>query len=145
MACVEISATPARLRHGDSLPSLPARKREHWTQGSGRLDLAKALVSRSNPLTARVVANRVWMYHFGEGIVRSPGDFGIRGERPTHPELLDWLASHLMNSNWSLKDLHRTIMLSAAYQMSSETRPALSAPNGPALSRAERAHSPSEG
>ena len=90
-----------------------------FTHGSGRLDLANAIASRANPLTARVIVNRVWMQHFGAGIVRSPSDFGLRGEAPTHPELLDTLAVEFMESGWSLKKLHRKIMLSAAYQQSS--------------------------
>src|SRR5262249_10518877 len=72
-----------------------------------------------HPLTARVMANRVWQYHFGEGIVRTPSNFGTLGERPTHPELLDWLARRFVESGWSIKALHRLIMLSATYQQSS--------------------------
>jgi len=97
----------------------PAR----FTDGSGRLDLAKAIANKDNPLTARVIVNRVWMHHFGAGIVRTPSDFGLRGDPPTHPELLDYLAVRFMESGWSLKKLHRTIMLSAAYQQSSTDNP----------------------
>lgn len=89
------------------------------TNGSGRRDLAEALVSPANPLTARVFVNRVWMQHFGQGLVRTPSNFGILGERPTHPELLDWLAANFMSGGWSLKELHRTILLSSTWQMSS--------------------------
>jgi len=85
----------------------------------GRLELARAIASKDNPLTARVIVNRVWMHHFGAGIVRTPSDFGLRGDLPTHPELLDHLAVQFMESGWSIKKLHRTIMLSAAYQQSS--------------------------
>ena len=86
------------------------------TNGSGRLDLAEAIVR--HPLAARVIANRIWMHHFGRGIVATPSNFGAGGERPTHPELLDYLASRLVEGGWSLKSLHREIMLSAAYQLS---------------------------
>ena len=77
-----------------------------------------------NPLTARVIVNRVWQHHFGKGLVRTPGDFGVRGEPPTHPELLDYLALRLIESGWSLKELHREIMMSAVYQQSSVGVPA---------------------
>ncbi len=91
-----------------------------FTNGSGRLELAQAIVDSANPLTARVIVNRVWQHHMGHGIVRTPSDFGTRGERPTHPELLDWLASEFMANGWSLKWLHREIVLSAVYQQSSK-------------------------
>lgn len=95
-----------------------------FTRGSGRLDLAEALVSPTNPLTARVMANRVWQQHFGQALVRTTSNFGTLGEKPTHPELLDWLAARFMDGEdgfgWSLKRLHRTILLSATYQMDSE-------------------------
>ena len=94
-----------------SLDSVP---REKW-----RTALAEWIASEKNPLTARVIVNRVWQGHFGEGLVRTPNDFGIRGERPTHPELLDWLAADFVEHGWSLKQLHRQIMLSNAYRMSS--------------------------
>ena len=90
-----------------------------FTQGSGRLELAEAIVSPQNPLTARVFVNRVWMHHFGKGLVRTPGNFGTLGEKPTHPELLDWLTSRFIEQGWSIKQLHRDIMKSAAYCMSS--------------------------
>jgi hypothetical protein len=88
-------------------------------EGSGRLELASAVTDPANPLTARVVVNRVWHHHFGFGIVRTPSNFGNLGERPSHPQLLDWLASELVASGWSLKALHRQLMLSAVYQQSS--------------------------
>ena len=83
--------------------------------GSGRLQLADWLTSRDNPLTARVMVNRIWKHHFGTGLVKTPNDFGTRGEPPTHPELLDWLAVRLMESGWSMKSMHRLIVTSAAY------------------------------
>lgn len=94
------------------------------TQGSGRLQLAQWIASPTNPLTARVIVNRLWQYHFGVGLVRTPGNFGKLGERPTHPELLDYLADRLVRSGWSLKALHRLLMLSAVYQQSSLPEPA---------------------
>ena len=91
-----------------------------FTKGSGRQELAEAIVDPNNPLTARVFVNRVWMHHFGKAIVRTPSNFGKLGEKPTHPQLLDWLAVRFMQNGWSLKQLHRDIMLSSAYQMSSQ-------------------------
>jgi hypothetical protein len=95
------------------------RYRQFPTRGH-RLTLAKWLASKDNPLTARVMANRIWQYHFGTGIVATPSDFGVNGERPTHPELLDWLAHEFMDSGWSIKAMHRKIMLSATYRQSGE-------------------------
>lgn len=92
---------------------------EPYTNGSGRLELAREITSRENPLTARVIVNRVWMHHFGTGLVDSPSNFGITGSLPSHPELLDDLAVRFMDNGWSLKWLHREIMLSATYQQSS--------------------------
>jgi Protein of unknown function (DUF1553)/Protein of unknown function (DUF1549) len=89
---------------------------------SGRLELAQWLTSPANPLTARVMVNRIWQHHFGRGLVATPNDFGTRGQPPTHPDLLDYLAAEFIRSGWSVKALHRLIMLSAAYQMSSEAR-----------------------
>jgi hypothetical protein len=94
-----------------------------FTHGSGRIDLANAIADRNNPLTARVIVNRVWQWHFGRGIVNSPSDFGTRGDLPTHPELLDYLATRFMDEGWSIKKLHKWIMLSSAYQQSSADRP----------------------
>ena len=89
------------------------------TEGSGRLQLARWMASPKNPLTARVMVNRVWQHHFGEGLVRTPNNFGKLGEPPTHRELLDYLAHQFIQSGWSLKAMHRLIMLSAVYQQSS--------------------------
>jgi hypothetical protein len=97
---------------GDDQPELPP--------GSGRLQFAEWLASDKNPLTARVFVNRVWQWHFGEGLVRTPSNWGLLGEKPTHPELLDYLTARFIEDGWSVKKLHRRIMLSAAYQMSSD-------------------------
>jgi hypothetical protein len=83
------------------------------------LRLAKWVASPDNPLTARVIVNRVWQWHFGVGLVTTPNNFGMLSEPPSHPELLDWLASRFMEEGWSLKRLHRRIMLSATYQQAS--------------------------
>ena len=87
-----------------------------------RTALAKWLTSPQNPLPARVMVNRLWHYHFGQGIVRTPSDFGLMGDQPTHPQLLDWLASEFVRQGWSLKQLHRLIMLSETYQQASSFR-----------------------
>jgi mono/diheme cytochrome c family protein len=92
-----------------------------------RLDLARAIATRDNPLTARVLVNRVWTHHFGAGLVRTPSNFGLRGETPTHPELLDFLAARFMDDGWSIKKLHRSIMLSSVYQQSSHDMPSFRA------------------
>ncbi len=89
----------------------------------GRLALADWIVDPKNPLAPRVIVNRLWHYHFGEGLVSTPSDFGANGARPTHPELLDWLASELVAKNWSLKAIHRLILTSAAWRQSSASRP----------------------
>jgi hypothetical protein len=92
--------------------------------GSGRAELAQWLTDpKTNPLLPRVIVNRLWQHHFGAGLVRTPNDFGLRGARPTHPELLDYLASELLRSGWSLKALHREILLSSVYQLSSTSEP----------------------
>ena len=87
-------------------------------EGSGRRELALAIASRTNPLTARVLVNRLWMHHFGVGIVTSPDDFGNMSEAPSHPELLDWLATTFVEGGWSIKKMHKKILLSAAYRQS---------------------------
>ncbi|MCH2202850.1 MAG: PSD1 and planctomycete cytochrome C domain-containing protein [Fuerstiella sp.] len=94
-----------------------------FTDGSGRLELAQAIVSPDNPLTARVIVNRIWQHYFGRGIVASASNFGVLGDRPSHPELLDWLARHLQRTGWSLRSVHREILLSSAYQLSTNVNP----------------------
>ncbi len=91
--------------------------------GSGRLELAREIASEENPLTARVLVNRVWMHYFGGGLVTTPSDFGTRADPPSHPELLDYLAARFIEQGWSLKKLHREILLSAAYRQSSADNP----------------------
>ncbi|MBM4075083.1 MAG: DUF1553 domain-containing protein [Planctomycetes bacterium] len=88
--------------------------------GSGRRELANWVSSSNNPLTARVIVNRIWQWHFGEGLVRTPNNFGLLSEPPSHPELLDWLAMRFMSDGWSLKKLHRLIMLSATYRQGNQ-------------------------
>jgi cytochrome c553 len=97
--------------------------RPAFTNGSGRLQMAYAIANPANPVTARVLVNRVWLHHFGEGFVPTPDDFGTMSESPSHPELLDYLASRFMEEGWSIKKLHRWIMLSSVYQESSENNP----------------------
>ena len=92
-------------------------------EGQRRLALAQWITSNENPLTARVLVNRVWQWHFGTGIVDTPSDFGFLGSKPTHPELLDYLAQRLVAHGWRLKDLHREILLSKTYQQSADFRP----------------------
>ena len=107
---------------------------------SGRLELANWLADPAHPLTARVIVNRVWQQHFGEGLVRSPDNFGRLGERPTHPELLDWLAVQFTKSGWSVKKLQKLILLSATYQMSGtyDAKAALADPDNRLLWRFNR-------
>jgi hypothetical protein len=103
---------PEVMRTSWSKPVFPARQ-------SGRLELARWLASGEHPLTARVMVNRLWRWHFGKGIVSSTDNFGTLGDKPSHPELLDWLARMFMEGGWSVKDMHRLIMRSATYQMAS--------------------------
>ncbi len=100
------------------------------TPGSGRLELAQWLTRPDHPLTARVMVNRIWQYHFGRGLVKTPNDFGVRGLPPTHPDLLDHLATSFVQSGWSIKAMHRLIMLSATYQQASEVDHSLSSAAG---------------
>ncbi len=102
---------------------LAGENRKPFEKGSGRLELAQAISSKDNPLTARVIVNRVWLNHFGAGLVKTPSDFGLRSEPPSHPEMLDYLATRFMEEGWSLKKLHRLIMLSSVYQQSSDDNP----------------------
>ena len=109
---------------GDPVPRqflklFSGESREPFSIGSGRLELAQAIIDPANPLTSRVIVNRVWAQHFGEGLVRTPSDFGTRAESPSHPQLLDWLASRLIENGWKLKDLHRLIVLSSTFRQSS--------------------------
>lgn len=123
-AQIQKRGEPDRL--GDKVPrrfltvlggaSLPADE-----PGSGRRQLADWITSPANPLTARVIVNRVWQHHFGVGLVATPNDFGVRGTSPSHPQLLDWLACRLVENGWSLKWLHRLILSSATYQLASAT------------------------
>lgn len=102
---------------------LAGEQAQPFHHGSGRLDLARAITAATNPLTARVLVNRVWMHHFGEPLVATPSDFGIRTSPPSHPALLDYLAATLHQEGWSLKKLHRHIMLSSTYAQASHDRP----------------------
>ncbi|MDQ6631414.1 MAG: DUF1553 domain-containing protein, partial [Verrucomicrobiota bacterium] len=102
-----------RILAGENQPAI--------SDGSGRLQLANWIANAENPLTARVMVNRIWQHHFGEGIVRTPNNYGKLGEPPTHPELLDFLANEFVKLGWSIKAMHRAIMLSATYQQSSSS------------------------
>lgn len=111
--------SPSRL--GEAVPRqflkvLAGPGRRPFTQGSGRLELARAIADPGNPLTARVMVNRLWQHHFGAGLVKTPSDFGLRAQPPSHPGLLDWLADRFVRDGWSIKAMHRLILSSAAYQ-----------------------------
>lgn len=99
------------------------KKRPEWHNGSGRAELAVAIADPRNPLTPRVIVNRIWQQHWGEGFVATPDDLGNMSAPPSNPELLDYLAAQFIENGWSLKQLHRTILLSAAYQQSSKNNP----------------------
>jgi mono/diheme cytochrome c family protein len=116
------------------------RMKDEKEHGFNRLDLARWLVSADNPLTPRVVVNRVWQQYFGKGLVETENDFGMQGSLPTHPELLDWLAVYLVQHGWGMKDLHRLIVTSATYRQASAVRPDLRAkdPNNVLLGRQHR-------
>jgi hypothetical protein len=123
---VFVRGNPAHLGPGvprQFLEVLAGDQRRPFPHGSGRLDLADAITAADNPLTSRVVVNRVWMHHFGEPLVENPGDFGTRTAAPLHPELLDFLALTMQRDAWSLKKLHRLLMRSSTYQQASLERP----------------------
>jgi hypothetical protein len=118
------------VQPGDLTIAAPDGARLEITDANGnspssgrRLAYARHLVSGRHPLVGRVLVNRVWLHHFGRGLVETPGDFGALGSRPTHPDLLDWLADELVASGWSLKRLHRLIMVSTVYRQSSHRDP----------------------
>ena len=133
-----------------ALPLNPARSRycHHCRRmhAISRLTLAKWLVAPNDPLTARVTVNRVWQEYFGRGLVRTSEDFGTQGEKPSHPELLDWLAAGFQQSGWSLKKLHKRIVTSATYRQSSNFRPELQGrdPGNTLLARQTRLRLPAE-
>jgi hypothetical protein len=112
---------PIAPRH--FLEVLSGPNRPAYTNGSGRLELAWSIVSKSNPTTPRVMINRIWLHHFGEGFVSTPDDLGTMSEPPSHPELLNYLASRFVEEGWSIKKVHRLIMLSSVYQESSANNP----------------------
>jgi hypothetical protein len=122
------------------LAVLGGEKRQPFTDGSGRLELAHAIASPDNPLTARVLVNRLWLHHFGAGLVASPSNFGLRSDPPSHPELLDYLAHRFMTEGWSIKKLHRLILTSNTYRLSSaeNTRARQIDPENRLLARAPR-------
>ena len=115
----DLAAKTEKVEPGFPFENKPAEIPFAGGSNGRRLALAEWIASDNNPFTARVIANRLWQRHFGEGIVRTPSDFGRNGEQPTHPELLDLLATHLVENKWSLKSLHKFILTSAAYRQSS--------------------------
>jgi hypothetical protein len=116
-------AQPAQRIPRQFLWIVEGDQRQPFSHGSGRLDLAHAITAPDNPLTSRVLVNRLWMYHFGEPLVENPSEFGTRSSPPTNPELLDFLAATFQEQGWSLKKLHRLLMLSSTYQQASFDRP----------------------
>lgn len=125
-----VPAQPRIFRRGNPLQKeadvprqmlelIAGKERRPFEHGSGRLELAQAIIDPGNPLTARVMVNRVWTHLFGQGLVATPSDFGLRAAVPSHPELLDWLAVEFIRAGWSLKQLHRQLLLSAAFRQSS--------------------------
>src|SRR5262249_1357670 len=104
------------------LEVLSPKGRKPFNQRCGRLELAHAIADPDNPLTARVLVNRIWLEHFGRGLVETPSDFGLRSEPPSHPDLLDWRARRLVEGGWSIKGLNRLIVLSSVYQQASGER-----------------------
>jgi hypothetical protein len=121
------ASRPEREVPRQFLRILAGDERKPFTDGSGRLGLAQAIASRDNPLTARVMVNRIWLLHFGRGLVDTPSDFGVRTPPPSHPELLDYLASEFMNEGWSIKRIHRLIVTSQTYRQSSDAGEAVQA------------------
>ncbi|MDI1247325.1 MAG: PSD1 and planctomycete cytochrome C domain-containing protein [Lacunisphaera sp.] len=117
---------PVPRRFLEALSPDPQQRAE-WHKGSGRVELARAIADPANPLTARVLVNRLWQQHFGAGFVATPDDLGNMSSPPTHPELLDWLAARFVASGWSIKQLQRTIVLSSTYQQSGTANPAATA------------------
>jgi len=101
-------------------PIVLAGESQPRVKGSGRLEMAQWLTSPDNPLPSRVMVNRIWQWHFGEALMRTPNNWGKMGEKPTHPELLDYLAKQFVANGWSIKAMHRQIMLSSTYQMSTK-------------------------
>jgi len=112
-------SSPGKIVPRRFLSVLSPKTPEVFTKGSGRLELARAIVTDGAPLAARVLVNRVWKHHFGRGLVETPSDFGAQGDRPSHPELLEDLAARFVANGWSVKWLHREIMLSATYRQTS--------------------------
>ena len=117
-------ATPTTTIARHFLTALGEQSTKPFQIGSGRLELAQSIIDPSNPLTARVIVNRVWTQVFGRGLVSTPSDFGLRAETPSHPELLDWLTTWFIDNGWSLKKLHRLLLTSAAFQQQSRNLPA---------------------
>jgi len=118
--------------HGPSAPRrflqiLSPKDRENFKIGSGRLELAEDIASKNNPMTPRVIVNRIWLHHFGEGFIRTPDDLGVQSEPPSHPELIDYLATRFMADGWSFKKMHKLIMLSSVYQQCADANPAYQA------------------
>lgn len=141
-ARVQVRGDPERLGEGvprGFLQVLGGQKLPKGTAGSGRLQLAQWIADPANPLTARVLVNRLWQHHFGRGLVATPNDFGIRGQPPSHPELLDYLTSCFIRGGWSVKSMHRLMLLSRTWQLSCMTaEPHSLDPNNLLWWRAER-------
>ena len=116
--------TPASFKQPRRFPQVLSDGKPLGNENSGRLALAQWISDKKNPLTARVMVNRVWRWHFGRGLVATTDNFGLLGERPSHPDLLDWLAAWFMDNGWSVKKLNTLILTSATYQMSSTASPA---------------------